>query len=436
MDQIELLQKLINKSEDPKEIEELKAKQLELIAKREREKAAAEAEEKAKAEYDEKIKALEDAKKASEDKLEELKKSMKLGNFREGAEVEFGLVDEYKGHNLKRAAAEFKNALRQRGNIEAISRAEKNPEGLEKLLKAFTDMRVNSMENPVTKDQVSGTDATGGYLVHDDERDELLAYARDQSVALRRARIVRMNSDVVTMPREDAKVKLTFTDEDTDTNETSATFDQVSLEAEDLDGYADVSLHLEMDNSTPGGIVGVLLDQFTEAYGQKIDQRVFEGAAVASSVFDEAGYSVTLSSTFDSITVADLRKVIGKLKPNRRNGAAWFGEYSVVWDYLFGVKEDEKSVLIPDPRGRAGNQVLGYPLEELVEGPSTDTSGSPMLVFGNLNGYMVGERLNTLTLFRDPYTQRKSKRIRYYFFTRVGFQMALPNNFVKIINAS
>ena len=290
------------------------------------------------------------------------------------------------------------------------------------------------MDRPVTKDMIEGTPAAGGYVVNDDDRDEILAYARDQSVALRRARIVRMGSDKVTMPREDAKVNLSFTNESTDTNETSATFDQVDIEAEDLDGFADVSLHLEMDNTTPGGIVGVLLDQFTEAYGQKIDQRVFEGAAVASSVFDQAGNSVTLSSTFSSITVDNLREVIGKLRPNRRKGAAWYGEYSVIWDYLYGVKENSQSVLLPDPRAAASFQVLGYPLEELVEGPSTDTSGSPMLLFGNLNGFLVGERLNTLTLFRDPYTQRASKRVRYFFFTRVGFAMALPNNFVKVVN--
>lgn len=434
MDELQLIEQLIAKSEDPKEIERLKARQIEIIEERAKEKARAEVKEEVEQEATEKLAALEEAKTASENQLKELKESMKMGEFRDGAQLKVGLTDNYKGHNLKRAAAEFKTALRHRDNREAIERAERNPEGLERLLKAFTDMRVDSMENPVTKDQIEGTDAAGGYLVHDDERDELLAYARDQSVALRRARIVRMNSDVVTMPREDAKVNLTFTNETTDTNETSATFDQVSLEAEDLDGYADVSLHLEMDNTTPGGIVGVLLDQFTEAYGQKIDQRVFEGASVASSVFDEAGYSVTLSSLFDTLTVEKLRNTIGKLKPNRRNGAAWYGEYSVIWDYLYGVQEDSKSVLIPDLRGRPGNQVLGYPLEELVEGPSTNTTGLPMLLFGNLNGYMVGERLNTLTLFRDPYTQRASKRVRYYFFTRVGFQMALPNNFVKIIN--
>lgn len=435
MDEIKLIEQLIAKSDDPAEIEKLKARQLEIIDERARARAKKEVREELAAETSEELKSMKEAKEAAERQLAELRESGSFGEFRDGAPVKTGLVDTYRGHNLKRAAAEFTKSLRQRGSYDAVKRAEANPEGLERLLKAFTDMRADSMDNPVTKDQLEGTDAAGGYLVHDEDRDELLAYARDQSVALRRARVVRMNSDTLTMPREDAKVSLTFSNESTDMTEESATFAQVSLDAEDLDGYSDVSLHLEMDNTTPGGVVGVLLDQFTEAYGQKIDQRVFEGAAVASSAFDEAGYSVTLSSTFSSLTVEKLRNTIGKLKPVRRAGAAWFGEYSVVWDHLYGVQEDSKSVLIPDARRAVGNQVLGYPLEELTEGPSTDTSGLPMLLFGNLNGYLVGERLNTLTLFRDPYTQRKSKLIRYYFFTRVGFQMALPNNFVKIINA-
>ncbi len=343
---------------------------------------------------------------------------------------------EYKGFDLGKAAGTFIERQRERGNQQAVEKAESNREGLEKLLMRMADMYKASFDQPATKDLVSSTDTAGGYLVNDDDRDELLSYARANSVALRRAEIVRMNSDRVTMPREDAKVQLAFSGESSSMSETSATFDQITLESEDLEGYADVSLHLEQDTRTPGGIVGVLLDQFTEAYGQAIDGRVFNGTGSTSSVFEAAGNTHTLgSSTFDSITVDALRYTLGKLEPQRRKNAAWFGEYGVIWNYLYGVKENSQSVLIPDPRNSAGFRVLGYPLEEVIEAPNTDASGEPMLLFGNLQGFKVGERLNTTSLFRDPYTQRVNKRIRYYFFTRVGFKIALPNNFVVVKTA-
>jgi HK97 family phage major capsid protein len=439
MTKLEALRAALKNATDESEIERLNNEILEAIHEDAKKNARLEVEK----EYEEKFQAekekaaeAEQEKEHANSKVEEIKRAQKAGHFSDDARLKVESIGDYRGMNLRRAKAVFTESMRKKGRTGVLERVEQNPDGFERLAKAFTDM-VHAAPEAQHKDLIEGTDASGGYLVNDDDRDELLAYARDDSVALRRCRIVRMNSDVVTYPREDGKVNLTFTDEDTAMNETSATFGQITLTAEDLDGYADVSIHLEQDNSTPGGIVGVLLDQFTEAYGQKIDQRVFEGASVASSVFDEAGLSVVLSnSAFSAITLDDLRSVIGKLRPNRRRGAVWFGEYSVIWDHIFGIQEDSKSVFVPDPRNPAQFRILGYPLEEVVEAPSTDGASKYMAGFGNLMGYHVGERLNTLTLFRDPYTQRHNKRIRYSFLTRVAFQMALPNLFVKIVTGA
>lgn len=431
MDKIEMLQRLIDKSEDEKEIKDLKQQQMDAIAEREREKAEAEASKK----FEEEKSAIESEKEKLQEQFDELKNSLKLGNYRDDAKIEVTETDNYKGVNLKRAKAAFADAQRKRGFTEAKERMRENPERYESMVKTFADLVLGAQQ----KDHTTSPESAGGYLVPDDDRTELLAYARLQSVALRDARVMGMNSDVMTMPREDAKVVLSFTDESTDMNEDDATFDQVTLTAGDLDGYADVSIHLEQDAQNPGGVVGVLLDQFIESYGQKIDSAVFAATgSPVSGLFTNTGTATvagrSLVSDPASLTIGSLLATIGKVERPRRNGAKWYASRATIWNYLMNIQDDSKTAFAAMPQNPLDFRIVGYPLEEIEEAPDAEADGSDggYAVFGNLNGFIIGDRLSNLTLFRDPYSKRTSKRITYSFLTRVAFATALPNNFVLV----
>ena len=435
MDTIDMLQRLIDKSEDEKEIKELKKQQMDAIAEREREAAREEVEKELEAKYTQEREDLEQKNKSLEDRMEELKRGLKIGEFPDDAKIEVEETAEYRGYNLKRAKEAFVDIQRKRGNVEGIERT-KN-EKFDHLMKTFTDLVAQSHQKA---DMVGGTPALGGYLVPDDDRTELLAYARLNSVALRDARTIQMGSDVMTMPREDAKVNLSFQGETDAISETSATFDQVTLTAGDLDGYADVSIHLEQDTQAPGGIVGVLLDQFTEAYGQKIDSAVFQGTGdpvsgllyIDAASLTVAGHSLDISGTDPaSLTVGSLLTVVGKIPRPRRAGAKWYASRVGVWQYLMNIQDDSKTVFAAMPQQAPQMRAVGYPIEEVEEAPDPATgNGKIIAAFANLNGFLIGDRLSNLTLFRDPYSQRVNKLIRYSFLTRVAFSPALPNNFV------
>jgi HK97 family phage major capsid protein len=215
----------------------------------------------------------------------------------------------------------------------------------------------------------------------------------------------------------------------------------VTLTASDLDGYADVSIHLEQDAQNPGGVVGVLLDQFIESYGQKIDSAVFAGTGspVSGLFFDDgtdtvAGRSLQLGGTDPTaISIGSLLAVIGKIERPRRNGAKWYASRSTIWNNLMNVQDDSKTAFAAMPQNPLDFRIVGYPLEEVEEAPDPATANDEAIaIFGNLNGFIIGDRLSNLTLFRDPYSKRTSKRITYSFLTRVAFATALPNNFVLL----
>jgi HK97 family phage major capsid protein len=284
---------------------------------------------------------------------------------------------------------------------------------------------------------MTNTDTAGGYL-NPQQQGDLMAYARLNSVALRRGRSMNMESDYMRVPVENAKVSLGFTAEGTEASETSATFTQAELTAKDLDGYADVSMHLEMDSAAP--IAALLLDQFTESYGQLVDSAVFAGTGdPVSGIFLGYGRSEafdTGSSSFSEVLASNLINAIGKLERPRRRNAAWYVGRTALWTYINNLKDaNDNPYLARDFTSAVSQRLLGYPVEEIEDAPA-DAASTAMAVFGDLEGMIIGNRLSNLTLFRDPYSLSTQHYVRYVFWTRLAFANALPNNFVGVVTAS
>ena len=392
------------------------------------------------------------AEKAKEARIAELEKQLEakeearvkeaqaktLGEFRDDAEIKVGATPEYKGINLRKGVEAFADMLERKGHREAAAKAVASDERTMGLIKSFHDMYKGSFTRDISEKAIDyASDGAGGYL-SPDQFGDLLAYARLSSVALSNARVVNMTSDVMKMPRENAKVALAFTASTTEAGATSATFEQVTLTAGDLDGYADVSMHLEMDSTTP--IAALLLDQFTEAYGQKIDSAVFAGTgSPVSGIFRSGGRSEvfgTGSTNFSAVLVSNLIAAEGKLEKPRRNGAKWYAGRSTIWSYIYPLKNTQGDhYLITDLSRPGARTLLGYPVEEVEEFPA-NAAATAMAVFGNLDGMIIGNRLGNLTLFRDPYSLSAKHYVRYVFWTRVAFANALPNNFVRIVTAA
>jgi len=353
----------------------------------------------------------------------------------------------YKGFNLK---AEVRGLQTYSGLSEKSRlRAKEDPEGAEMVSKLFVDMigrayRRKGINNAITKAAMQeGTDSEGGYLVAPEYKDALLGYIRDESIALRVCRVWPMASDVAYVPTENAKVTVAITAEEGTATEAEPTVAQVTLTAKRHDAYSIASNELLQDQNIGQGIVAILMSQFNEAIGQKIDSAVFIGSGdPVSGVFLSAGYSEVFSSGsthFSELLESNIRNVIADIRPNRRGNAKFFCSTSALWQYIRGLKDSYGRYMFAESNmGRAAPGMLwGYPVEEGNDDimPSTSAAGTALAVFGDLTGFFIGERLATVDMIVDPYTEMADYQTRFGFFTRWAYAHGLNKYYSRIVTA-
>jgi len=178
----------------------------------------------------------------------------------------------------------------------------------------------------VKTNMTEGTDATVGYLVNDEYANEILAFARLTSVALRDCRIMPMGTDIKKIPAESSSVTVAWKTETTAVAQTNPTLAQVTLTAKKLGAYATCTNELLEDSAFD--VVSWLSSQFAEALGQEIDNEVFQGdgtgCGVSGLTTAACGYSVTLAGSISTITGTKLSEMITKLGPNKRAGAKFY----------------------------------------------------------------------------------------------------------------
>lgn len=435
MNKIELLKQLIAKTEDEAELKELNGQLLDAITE--------EAETKAKADVqktiDEKVAAA-------------LKDKTPIGKIvlpgdppadppTPPGQIKVTEAGMYKGYNLKSARGALVGGM---GVHPAISkRAKDNPDGAELVSKWMVDQLAkahsfNPGMSPEQKAQmVEGTDALGGYITPTEERNEVLAYIREVSIALPNVTTVPMQSDTLTMSAEDFKVQVAYTAEATDATETSATFAQITLTAKRMDAYTKVSNELIDDNTAPGGIAGLLAGQFFEAVGQKVDSTVFTGTGdPVSGVFLSAGTSVVFesgSTNFSELLESNMRTAIRNINSRRLAAAKWYAHRVPTWDYVYGLQDgNNRPYFIESMVAGAPHQAWGYPFMLPEEAPQTTAVSTGFIVFGDLRGFLVGERMTNVNLFVDPYSLSRSNSTQYLLFTRWAYAHALNEYYTRI----
>jgi len=362
--------------------------------------------------------------------------------FANQPKIVVGEPDNYKGFNLKRIAGDIDMI---EGVSEIVkSRVKARPEQAIGLLKHFTDIYTDAKSHPLSVKAAmqEDTDSEGGYLTPTEQRAELFAYVREMSVTMPDVTHIPMTSDVMTVPAELANVGVAWTAEESDATASNPTFSQITLTAKRLDAYSTSSNELIEDTNVPGGIVAVLLSQFTEAVAKELDNQVLTGTGdPVSGVFTAAaGYSEVFNSgstAFSELLESNVRNLIGKIPPERLDGAKWYMNNSVLWTYFYGLKDgDSRPLFIPSMSQGVPHTLFGYPVKQSSQATATSAAGATMAAFGNLKGFVVGDRLTNIKLFIDPYTLGKSYQTNFYFFTRWAFAHALPGYYGRIVTAA
>ncbi len=353
---------------------------------------------------------------------------------------------DYKGFRFK---AEMENLLiNPKAPRRVVEMWKADPGRLERTAKFWLDHFERALRSPIDAavmraPMTEGSTTAGGYMTPDEQRADMLAYLREQSLALRECTHYPMQSDTLLIPGENAKVAVAYTNENTAATETTPSVRQVSLTAKRMDAYTDVTNELIQDAKIGGTVASWLLGQFTEAVGLKVDSTVFLcGGDPMSSVFSaSAGYSQTFgtgSSAFSELLESDIRGIMAKVPAHYLTRARFWAHQNVVFTYLYGLKDSqERPLWVNDLTGEFPYRVYGVPvIFGTMSGPSVSAAATGFIGYGDLRGVAIGDRLTNIDLFTDPYTQASKYITRFYLFTRWGYALAMPSMLGRIVTAA
>lgn len=348
-------------------------------------------------------------------------------------------------------------ALVKRSNVSpAILKSFENNDAAEEVCRVFIDLIAKGYSMATSPMALAaaqktamaeGAEATGKVLRMDDVRTELISYIRDQSIALQDCTLVQMNSDIQTWPKELTSVSVGYGAETEEASESDPTFEDVTLTARKMHAYSVCSNELIQDTFINGGIVAVLLPQFVEAVGQKVDSTVFIADGTDSALFSgvftaAAGYSQvfgTSSAAFSMLLESDLRGIIAQI-PERYISAngKWYLHQTTLWNNVRGLKDSNGMPLygVVNTGGAFPEQLLGYPIRKPSAVPSTSAASTAMMILANLKGVYIGERMTNIDLFVDPYYLATKGQTRFILWTRWGYAIALKNMIGRIVTAA
>lgn len=332
-----------------------------------------------------------------------------------------GAGDKYKGFSIKEVMAKMAESRGEKADY--LDRKAEFRAGF------FIDkaIQVRTKANEL----ITTTDNVGGYLTPTEQESAILDYMRHTSIALQDANVMPMTSDVMTVPTAGTAPGVTIESAETSITQATPTFGQASLTSKRHSGYIPVSWELLDDNDA--GLVAFLADKFYEDLGVTIDSAVF---CAPGTVVDQSGVMLNYgasavmnaaSTNFSSVYASVFREAVGKLYPERRQGAKWYIQYDNLWAYVASLADLAGGTEVP-LYDRAANKMLGFPVREIRQGIAT-ASSKPIAVLGNLKHFIIGTRLLTTQLKRIP---DKTGMDYLVFFTRLAYSNPLTSAFSAV----
>lgn len=305
------------------------------------------------------------------------------------------------------------------------------------LLRSLNDPRARSLfidTYGVAKTNIG--DSGNTFIMPKPIEAEILAFAREVSILLQFARVWPMTSDKMGIPAEASSTTVAWGNE---TPPSDPGITDIELSASELSAYSTVRNTTLAD--TVSDVVGWLNSNLAEAAGQELDNQGFNGTGspfrgLLIPTYGAYHSVVTESSSIANMEGDDLSKMISKLDGKRKLGARFY-MHGEILHYVRILKSD-----VGVPIWLAGNiaggmppGIHGYPYSEVPKMPSTDEANHPFILFGNLNYYAVGRRLDVATLSVNPYLGWTTNRTSFKLYQRWAMIMGLRQAFVRLLTA-
>ena len=306
------------------------------------------------------------------------------------------------------------------------------PEKQNVLAKGYINFVSDILQNgqgSLRKAMNEGTDSAGGYMVFDEYVSELLAFARDQSFALTKCRVINIGSDVVKIPSEANSVSVTWKGEAIAAAESNPTVGEVKLEPEKMTAYSTCSNELLEDSEFD--IVSWLTDLFAEAIGQELDNQVINGASSSASPFEGLDTNSDVVDSTGSLDVAHITDVLTKIKANRSAGAE-FLFHRLVYKEILTMQDGNSRYLFP-PTVATPKSLYQVPILLSEKMPSTLSDLATVGFFGNLKNYLITRRKQAGSLDIDIFGKFLEYQTRFRTVSRWHGKPWNGAAFVKLV---
>lgn len=244
-----------------------------------------------------------------------------------------------------------------------------------------------------------------------------------------------LNGDVQ-WPRESGDLSFGFETETSDVNETTPTFDNISISPKRFGGYVDVTM--QMLQQSVFVIDSWLRGKLNLRYGITVDEQIFIGTGASNQttgLFNTSGVNVlSLGSAGGDMTYAALLDMMRSVKASnaRRGSMGWAtnanGEFALARTPMQSSGVEGNFVYKPDIGTLIGRR---FETTEII--PSTFTEGAQSDLVGiayssNWAGLIAGF-WGGLDILFDPYTQRVGGKVRFVCNAFMDVDMEQPAEF-------
>lgn len=257
--------------------------------------------------------------------------------------------------------------------------------------KAFKTITKADLGTPLYSDAT-----TGSYLVPVDYLAEIQRIADLESVFLGRARKVGMNSNTMSVPKEDTTLSLAWNvAQSSQKTEVNPTFGTDTLTSYTLAGWIACTDEMLEDSAVALGTY------FSEVWGQKygraIDNAILNGTGTpCTGVFQGLSgiETVTMNAgdtSDDDISADYLVSMMQKLSGAERKGAIWVMN-PVIADQVRALKDANGRFIWADMAQGNPASIFGYPVHLCDDAPASATEEESFVLFGAPKHIMLGVR--------------------------------------------
>jgi len=242
----------------------------------------------------------------------------------------------------------------------------------------------------------------------------------------------------VEIPRQTGKAALSWKGETTAVDESTPTFDQISMEPHKAGTFTEYSRQLLAQNSF--SIEQFVRDDIFAALQQGIDLAALNGTGSSNQptgILQDSNVTVkalgTNGAAMSYADIVDMETLVS-------NDNADVGNLGYVTNTALRGKL--KSTEISSNTGRfvwEGNQLNGYAAMASNQIPSNLTKGTgsslSAIIFGNFSDLIVGSWGPGIELLVNPYSKDKEGVIRIVGFSFVDVGIRHPESFCRVVDA-